>query len=150
MEPKNTVNKILHTPEVTMSRIRGAQGFLSRMFIQICADLRIKPMRWGKLMSDYVADPRNHTDKSQESLRGNMTKQLTGSRMTWRNFIRALRWLQFTQINIIIEARHRNGTVTNHYGSINLGTYEPEDASDEDEEAEAKSDDQIVNDASDT
>lgn len=150
MEPKNTVNKILHTPEVTMSKIRDPQGFLSRLFIQICADLRIKPMRWGKLMSDYVSDPRNHTDKSQESLRGNMTKQLTGARMSRLNFIRALRWLQFTHVEITLRATHRNGTVTNHHGSINLGTYDFEGASSEDEEAEAESGESPANDASDT
>ena len=73
-----------------------AQGPLARLYRQILFDLNITPHQFDTLMSRWLNDPKNkipdHSARRSND-RGNMTKALLKSEMTFKSFIRAVSFL---------------------------------------------------------
>lgn len=121
----NKLIRMLMSQDKHMSNTHGPNGVLSRLFRQILIDLNVGPQRYGTLMRDYITDQRNlipANKRDQTSERGNINKEFYRSQMTWRVFMKGLRFLQFTKVRFIIQATHTNGTVTEHATVIDLGT----------------------------
>lgn len=80
---------------------------------------------WDRLMNQYINDARNcvpRNKKDQSSARGNLQKELLKPEMTWKVFLKGIRFLGITSFEINIIAKHANGKQTIHSHSVNLGT----------------------------
>jgi hypothetical protein len=122
---KNRLARVLTSPDKGIGRTYGANGVLSRLFRQILFDLNIAPIRFGQLMQEYLLDPSNGVPpnkKDQTSMRGNLTKEFSREQMTWKVFCKALRFLQFLRVELVLRCHHRNGTISEHKTDVLLRT----------------------------
>jgi hypothetical protein len=120
----NKITKLLRSYDKGLSKTFGPNGVLSRLWRQILYDLGIGPNQFNLLMHDYLSDPRNgvpNNKKDQTSMRGNMSKELWKPQMTWKVFLKAMRFLQLVKITFTVEAHHANGRITLHSTDVNLG-----------------------------
>ena len=68
--------------------------------------------RFSIYMEDYLNDPRNqipNTVKARTSERGNLRKELLNSRITWKSFIKGLRFLKIDLAEISLKYQDRYG-----------------------------------------
>lgn len=106
--------RMLNTPE---KGVREAKGPLAKLFRQILADLNVTPMKFDNLMKKYVTDPRNsipQDGRSRSSARGNLVKVMQGPEMTWKNFMRCIRFLDPVEARFEVHLKWRNKTITVH------------------------------------
>lgn len=76
-------------------------------------------------MADFVTDPRNgvsNNRRDQTSARGNLHKEFSKQQMTWKVFVKALRFLQFVKADFIVVAHTRDGKETIHKTTIHLNS----------------------------
>lgn len=94
----------------------GSAGILSRLFQTILHDLNINGPRWKYLLDKYVDREVSNFDNRRDrtSIRGNLNKELTRRRMSWKVFCKAMQFLDFVGFEIQIHAKHRSGQVTIH------------------------------------
>lgn len=116
------MQQILSAPDKGASKTPGINGVLSRLFRLLMIDMKIDAMRWGSLMNAYIKDARNdipNNRRDQTSIRGNLTKEFARPQMTWKVFMKAMRFLQVSNVKITIEVTHSsrpNPTLT----SVNI------------------------------
>lgn len=128
---RNKIGKILSSPDKGVGRTSGANGVLSSLFRQILFDLSINPSHWSALMHEYIHDPRNgvpNNRRDQTSHRGNLTKEFGRAQMTWKVFMKAMRFLQVVDLELTIKIRRRNKKTTLHTVKVALNNkaIEPE------------------------
>lgn len=112
--------------------VKDATGILSKIFRQVLADLGIIPMRWNVLMESYLNNPTNRvprSSKGRSSARGNLSKEILKSNMTWKNFEKAIKFLNPIKAEFSIKLHWKNGRVTNHHVVVG-----ETDVSDEDDD----------------
>ena len=91
-------------PEFYMKTIRGENGILTRIFLEILLKLKVTPIGVGKLLGDYIRNPNNvpgNSTKDRVSAKGNLVKELGKNSMTWKNFMHAIRFVQIVRFRII-------------------------------------------------
>lgn len=119
---KLKMNQLLTAPDKGAGKTPGINGVLSKLFRQLLVDLNVNPMRWGALMADFIKDVRNGVPdnrRDQTSIRGNLTKEFARPQMTWKVFMKAMRFLQVSNVKITLEVTHsarKNPVVT----SVNI------------------------------
>lgn len=77
-------------------RMKGPKNELSTLFEDILDKEEVGPIKWGELMRQYLGNPRNRIprdSRKQSSARGNLNKELSKGNMTWRNFVKGVRFL---------------------------------------------------------
>lgn len=120
------MSQILSDPEAACkTRPPTPNGILSRLFITMLYNLGISVQRWGQLMADFVTDPRNGVSdnrRDQTSARGNLHKEFSKRQMTWKVFIKALRFLRFVRADFIVIAYDAEGKETIHKTTIHLNS----------------------------
>lgn len=103
-----------------------SSSVLSRIFRNMTVDLGLSALSaWDRLMNQYINDARNcvpRNKKDQSSARGNLQKELLKPEMTWKVFLKGIRFLGIISFEINIIAKHANGKQTIHSHSVNLGT----------------------------
>lgn len=122
---KNNFNRLLNLPDRGITRTHGANGVLSRLFRIMWRDLGIDIPRGNSLMTNYIMDPRNgipRNKKDQAVQRGNLTKEFIKEQMTWKVFLKGMRFLQLKKIKFTVEATHWNDRITIHSTDVNLGS----------------------------
>ena len=122
---KNNMQKVIAAPDKQVSKTSGANGVLSRLFRQVMSDLNVTGPRFGNLLQHYILDSRYgipNNKKDQASKRGNMTRELASAQMTWKIFIKAMRILQFTKVEFIINCHHQDGKTSLHSTVVDFGT----------------------------
>jgi hypothetical protein len=122
---RNQLARILHSEDKGVSKTSGANGVLSRLWRQMLLDLNIGPARYGDLMRDFVTDIRNGiapTRKDQTSARGNITKEFARPQMTWKVFMKALRFLQVVKVEFAIKCHYASGRTTTHGTTVDFGS----------------------------
>lgn len=122
---KNKLHRMLQAPDKEIGKTHGSNGVLSRLFRQMLLDLNIGGSRFGSLLQDYIQDSHHGAPlnkKDQTSMRGNLTKEFSRPQMTWKVFIKALRFLQLIKIDFVIKAYHANGKETLHSTTVVLGS----------------------------
>jgi hypothetical protein len=121
------VMELLTLPDRGASEPSGPNGILARLFRIILWQLNITPMRFGKYMSDYIHDKRygiKDTRTAHTMARGNLMKELGKSEMTFKVFMKGLRFIKISRIEFIIKAHHPNGTTTVHSTEVDLSSEE--------------------------
>lgn len=120
----NTMHDILDAKDKHLTKTYGANGVLSRFWRQILLDLNITGSEFTTLLHNHIINPINRVvdnRKAQISYRGNLTKELAKPQMTWKVFMKALRFLNIVNIDITLNAYHYNGSITTHKTNFSLG-----------------------------
>lgn len=121
------IMELLTLPDRGANEPDGPNGILARLFRIILWQLNITPMRFGKYMNDYIHDKRNRikdTRSAHTSARGNLMKELGKPEMTFKVFMKGLRFIKVVRIEFIIKAHHPNGTTTVHATEVDLSSEE--------------------------
>lgn len=104
----------------------NSSSVLSRIFFNMGMELGLSSFTsWDRLMDQYINDARNcipRNKKDQSSARGNLQKELSKPEMTWKVFLKGIRFLGIISFEIKIIAKHANGKQTVHSHNVNLGT----------------------------
>jgi hypothetical protein len=140
---KNKLNRILTAPDKEIKKTFGANGVLSRLFRKILWDLKIGPNRFGTLLQDYILNPLNgvpNNKKDQTSARGNLAKEFSKPQMTWKVFMKAMRFLQVWRIEFVVKLHHRGPgeKTTIHSTVVDLADYGAKEFDENDEQEETK------------
>ena len=121
---KPQMDKILSMRDPSEIHARGVGGVLSKLFQTILIQLQVRNTTWSSLLYDYMNDPRNRMPKdrnTQTSRRGNLMKELSDEKMTWKVFCKAMKVLQFKRIEITVRAYHRHGgRISDHTVGVDL------------------------------
>jgi hypothetical protein len=91
-------------------------------------DLGVNIQRWNDYMYTFVNDPRNGyppTKRDQQSARGNLIKEFSRPQMTWKVFMKALRFLRAKDVTIALEVNYHNGTRSVHSTKVDFGSALP-------------------------
>lgn len=105
----------------------GIDSILAILFQRILFDLKIRENQFHRLMESFLMDPRNARlgdVKDRSRARGNLKKELFKNTMTWRVFVKAMRFLNIPKFELVIRLQHRNNTITEHTILVGLDTVE--------------------------
>ena len=108
----------------------NTDSVLAALFQRVMFELGINDQKFHLLLEKYLTNPRNGipqniTDKS--SARGNLRKELLRRVMSWKVFIKGLKFLNIRKCKLSITLTHVNGSETIHAIDINLNTMELEE-----------------------
>jgi hypothetical protein len=121
---RNQLMRILNRTDKGASRAYGSGGVLSRLWAQMLQDLNVNIARWNDYMHSFVTDPRNGIapiKKEQTSARGNLTKEFGRPHMTWKVFMKALRFLKVVKVEIAIKCHYASGNTSTHGTTVDFG-----------------------------
>lgn len=112
-----------------------AQGPLARLYRQILFDLNITPHHFDTLMTRWLNDPKNkvpdHSARRSND-RGNMTKALLKSEMTFKSFIRAVSFLSPIKMDLEVRLHWSfNSKITIHSISMLMAEMDEVEASEQ-------------------
>lgn len=117
------IAKMLEDPKKELNKTFGPVGALSKLFRVILFELKVSPYRFSMLMDRFLNDPKNQVPdnpKERFNNRGNLNKEFSNPAMSWKVFIKCMKFLQFTELRLTLEARHNDGTITSHRAMIDL------------------------------
>lgn len=120
---RNQLMRILNRADKGASRAYGYGGVLSRLWCQMLKDLDVNIPRWNDYMHSFVTDPNNGfppTKNGQTSARGNITKEFSRPAMTWKVFLKALRFLRVIRVEIAIKCHYLDRPPTTHGTEVNF------------------------------
>lgn len=112
------ITEILTSPD---KKVGDAKDALSKLFRIIMADTNLTGYRWDALMTRYLDDPYNHVPKNAKDRsveRGNLNKHLKRPTMTWKVFMKALRFLAPIKIRFEVHLTWANKRTTIHHLDI--------------------------------
>ena len=124
---KNPMMKLLTAPDKGIGRTSGPNGILAGLFRTILYDEDITPFKYMDLMSSFIREnqsgiPVNRVDLT--SWKGNLTKELSNDRISWKVFCKALRFLRILRVEFKITAYWQDGHVSSHVRHVELATKE--------------------------
>lgn len=106
------MDQLLKQPDKGAKKTAGTNGVLSRLWRTLLCLHEIEEKKWSRILDNYVSDPKNNipnTKKDRISARGNITREFAKPQMTWKVFIKALRFLGVAKIEIVLNITHVNG-----------------------------------------
>lgn len=121
---KYEMEKILTSPDKGISGTRGIGGILARLWRQILDDLNVSPNRFEILLSDFINSAKRGVPEhriSRHFTRGNLRRELEQPTMTFKVFIKGMKFLKIVRIRIAVELEHGSGRKTLHETSVDLG-----------------------------
>jgi hypothetical protein len=65
--------------------------------------------------------------KDRSRARGNLKKELFKSTMTWRVFVKAMRFLNIPKFELVVRLHHHNNTITEHHMVVALDVFKDDD-----------------------
>jgi hypothetical protein len=110
--PRKQLESIYKSKDYAASQTSGPAGVLSGLFRIIMQKLEVGPEKWGYLMRLYVQDPHNgvpNNDADRGSTRGNLSTALSNDYMTWKVFMRGLRFLRIKHVKVVLELYTEDG-----------------------------------------
>lgn len=81
------------------------------------------PTKWNFFMTRYLRDPRNRVKndrRSQSSARGNIHKELQKGSMSWKVFLKGMRFLRVKHFVIQFEVYHHDGNFSKHRATLTI------------------------------
>lgn len=111
--------------------IDAAEGDLAIMFRRLLMQRRITVLAMTRYMSQWLNDPANRIPadgKKKSTERSNYFKEIRKPHMTWKVFVKNLRFFRLKNVKFTLEAEWEDGvvTVTEHCININnqsFGTF---------------------------
>jgi hypothetical protein len=94
----------------------GASGVLARLFNLICLNITdgkgFSQIQWNQMLTTFIdATEGQLTAEKRQSVRGNLNKEFRLSKMTWKVFCKALRFLQVANFTIHLTAYREDGSI---------------------------------------
>lgn len=91
-------------------------GILARLFNLICLDITddkgFSQLAWNNMLTDFIDRTEGHLDPVKRlNVRSNLNKEFRLSKMTWKVFCKALRFLQVAKFDIHVTAYREDGTI---------------------------------------
>lgn len=108
------LSRILNDPR---KEIQLARNPLARLYRKILMDLQIKPDTMNDNMLRWLDDPHNgipNNGATRSSERGNLIKEMTRANMTWRVFMKCIRFLRPLNIKLTVELEWPGHRKTQH------------------------------------
>jgi hypothetical protein len=127
---RNKINRLLAKDDKGVGSTFGPNGGLSRLFRQMLVDNSISPERFGRLMSDYLKNPKHKIPRNRKdmtSAQGNLGMALSLPQMTWKVFGKGLQFLKVLRIELTLKAFYESGAVKEHKTSITISEDYPID-----------------------
>lgn len=125
MAPKkprvSPATRILEDPNKEIHKTYGLPGLLAKLWRRILYDRKINGYRYGVLMSLYLESlksPNNPVEENQN--RGNLNRQLTDPKMSWKTLCKAFRFIRAQRIRFIVEIDYEDGTTMVHRVNADL------------------------------
>lgn len=121
---KYEMEKILTSPDKGISATRGIGGILARLWRQILDDLQVKPNKFELLLSDFINSAKRGVPEhriSRHFTRGNLRRELEQPTMTFKVFIKGMKFLKVVRIRFVVELEHSGGRKTLHETAVDLG-----------------------------
>jgi len=118
------LSSIQRDPDSWLAETRGTGGVLARLWRQINLDLGVGGNRFEILLTDFIASAKRNIPASRVSrhfTRGNLRRELEKNTMTFKVFMKALRFLKITKVKFAVELTHSNGKVSVHATEVDLG-----------------------------
>lgn len=112
------IQSLLRNPDKGVER---AYGVLPKLFRNILADLKVDNSQFNLLMSNYLNNPRNgfsHDPKKRSSERSNLMKEIVRSSMTFKVFLKCIKFLSPLEAKLTITLKFRDHTTIHDF---NLG-----------------------------
>ena len=112
MKPHRKINEILSSGG-TLGQNHGIQFILSNILTKLMVQAGMTGHQWHTLIDEFARSEVDHPDnrKDMASIRGNLNKEFTREKMTFKVFCKAMKFLQFPSWKITITATMRNGQV---------------------------------------
>lgn len=126
----NRMYRILSAAQQETTTARRDEEVLAALFRKILGDLRITPQKWLVLLHEYVTDKRNGVPdnrRDQTSMRGNLAKEFSRDRMTWKVICKGLRLLGYRRFKITIQGWDKNNKEHIHDYMVDYGNEAPID-----------------------
>lgn len=92
-------------------------GVLAKLFRKIVDDLGIRAFIWAQLMDNYLNNPANgiaQNSKDRSTARGNLNKELYRERMSWKVFLKAIRFFGVLRADFTVKLYHSETHITEH------------------------------------
>lgn len=127
-----------HSIDVDLQKIKikEAGATLSALRERILADLNISENRFELLLSQYIAQAKKvaGSKEPRHTTRSGWRRELEKETMSFKTFVRLMRFLNVVQFRVIAELNHDEGHVSIHETAVDLGgAVTHQDIFDEDE-----------------
>lgn len=89
-----------------------AKGALAILFRTLCREMNLGAFGWSQLMHQYLHNPANgikNTPKDKATARGNLNKELFRDRLTWKVFMKAIRFFNPIRAEFTVRLRLQSG-----------------------------------------
>jgi hypothetical protein len=107
--------RILDDPNKEIHKTYGLPGLLSKLWRRILYDRKITGYRYGVLMSMYLESQKSPDNPAEENQnRGNLNRQLTDPKMSWKTLCKAFRFIRAKRIRFIVEIDYEDDTTMVH------------------------------------
>jgi hypothetical protein len=117
------IQQIMEDPNKAVAKTYSSWGMLSKLWRIILRDNHMNGYRFNVLMDRFLKDPRNSPKKSEGEHfdnRGNLNKEFSNPTMSWKVFIKCMKFMGFKEFRLTIEARHEDGHISVHRTMLNL------------------------------
>jgi hypothetical protein len=118
------IEKILNSPDRGTLSTRGVGGILAKLFRQILWDRDVTSNRFENNLTDFIDSARRNSTSDSVSryiTRGNLRRAFEENTMTFKVFVKGMKFLKVIKINFTVELTHRNGDVSKHSTIVDLG-----------------------------
>jgi hypothetical protein len=117
------IQQIMEDPNKGITKTYGSWGALSKLWRIVLRDNHINGYRFSVFMDRYIKDPKNNAKKGDGEHfdnRGNLNKEFSNPTMSWKVFIKCMKFMQFKKIRITLEAEHTDGHISVHRTMVDL------------------------------
>lgn len=105
--------------------IDEAKGDLAILFRRILLQRNIQSIEMQRYMRQWLNDPRNRipNDGARRSYeRGNFFKEITKSHMSWKVFVKCLKFYRLKNVSITIKGEWEDGTQGEYVQHLNMNS----------------------------
>jgi hypothetical protein len=107
-------------PTAAIATARGEAGFLAALWRQILTDLNIDSSLYEHAVNTWISKQQSSNPYEQVHRRGNLRRELSDDKMTFKVFVRALKIVGANRVDISIRLTFANKRVTTHQRSMIL------------------------------
>lgn len=95
-------------------RAPAPKGVLAKLFRKLCVALDLGAFGWQQLMQQYLDNPANgvkNNPKDRATARGNLNKELIRETLSWKVFLKAIRFFGAVRADFTVRLELPNGKV---------------------------------------
>jgi hypothetical protein len=128
---RHEIDQILTSDDYGVSDTKGVSGVLARLYRQTLKDCKVSPTRFKILLTEAAIKARksiNNGTVSKYFTVGNLRREIEKPVMTFKVFMKGIKLLKVTKMELCIKLTHASGVITIHSTNIDLGDSEINDS----------------------